>query len=146
MQSITKKTFPVVLLTVFVCIIFLSSCSVSLANDETIPKWSEELEYQVKKAYYNSLCDDTNFAIDEINMTYYGSYSGYEAVLNTGIGASIINPIEVGGHLFQFGSSNVILLYKDDTFIEFQVAFKDGKITQADIDRLYEVYINAPYT
>ena len=129
---------------VFVCILFLSSCSASLADDETIPKWSEELEYQVKKAYYDSLYDDTNFTIDEINMTYYGSYSGYEAVLYTDIGAAIINPIEVGGHLFQFGSSNVILLYRDDTFIEFQVAFKDGKITQADIDRLYEVFINTP--
>lgn len=131
------------LLIAFVCIILLSSCSVSSTENETIPKWSEKLEYEIKKAYYNTLVyDDADFTVDAISMTYYGSYSGYEAVLNTGMGGAMVRPIEVGGHLFQFGSTNVILLYKDGTFVEFQDAFKDGKITQEDIDRLYEVYIN----
>lgn len=141
----------------FICLAFFNACSnastnsnaSTSSNDQTIevrpPQWTEDLEYQIKKAYYKTLfTDDANFDINEISMAYYGSYSGYEAVLNTGIGAAMVTPVEVGGHLFNFGTTNVILLYKNDTFIEFQIAFDEGKITQEDIDRLYEIYMSAP--
>ena len=141
----------------FSCLAFFNACSNASTNSnastssnvQTIevrpPQWTKDLEYQIKKAYYRTLCDDdANFDINEISMAYYGSYSGYEAVLNTGIGAAIVTPVEVGGHLFPFGTSNVILLYKNDTFIEFQVAFNEGEIKQEDIDRLYEIYMSAP--
>ena len=108
---------------------------------------SAELEYQIKKALHGTMhdasCENEEADIKEISIQYYGSYGGYEAVLNTGLGASMVREIEAGGHLFKFGTSNVILLYRDGTFTEFQDVFKEGKITQKDLDRLYEVYTNS---
>lgn len=124
-------------------IVYFSSCTASdFKNDQGI-HWSAELEYEIKRTYaqkYLNISDESQFNISDVSMTYYGTYNGYEAVLNTGIGSAVITPLEVGGHLFKFSTSNIILMYKNGEFIEFDVAFREGKITQEDIDRLFTIY------
>lgn len=144
-----NKKISMYFLSAILCLTFLGSCSQtsgsnSSVQDGDVSQWSEELEYEIKQAYYSTMVTDaSDFTIDRVSMLYYGSYSGYEAVINNGLGAAIVAiviSIECGGHMFQFASSNVILLYKDGVFINFDDAFKEGKISQEDIDRLYEVF------
>lgn len=139
-----KHTQSIVLIILLIALVCCSACSNDVAEEHSLPQWSEALEYEIKKAYAESRShgsfDEANFHIENVSMTYYGSYSGYEAVLNTGLGSAMITPIEVGGHVFRFGTTNIILLYRDGTFLGFDTAFQEGKITQEDIDRLYETY------
>lgn len=155
-----KNKLVLFILTIITCLAFLSSCygksagvnSIDLDDgesdeisfkDKKIPQWSEELKYKIAKAYnktfYDSSYDQEDFNVNDIPITYYGSYSGYEAVLYN-LGSPVITPIDVGGYLFNFGYSNVIMLYKDGSFIRFDDAYKQGKITLDDIKRLYEIY------
>lgn len=137
------KRIILYLITCVLSMLYFSSCTVSdLKNDQEI-HWSVELEYEIKLSYaqkYLHISDESQFNISDVSMTYYGTYNGYEAVLNTGIGSTVITPKEVGGHLFKFSTSNIILMYRNGEFIEFDVAFKEGKITQEDIDRLFTIY------
>lgn len=137
-----KKRLLSILLLSLVGVLLFSACK----TEET---WPGELECRIKKAYDKTLHDETyddaDFKIEDVSMAYFGSYSGYEAVLYTGAGSAMIRPIEVGGHLFKFGTANVILLYKDGTFTDFHKVFQAGGITQEDLDRLYEAYIDELY-
>lgn len=144
-----SKRIMLMFMFVVIGVICFVSCTSSHSESNELPNWSEDLEYEIKKAYaetYFGYSDDDTLNSEDVVMTYYGTYSGYEAVQNTGLGSLVITPIEVGGHLFQFGTSNVILLYKDGKFVEFHIAFREGKITQDDINKLYEVYstVNSP--
>lgn len=139
----------VILVCLACCLIVLSSCSASssdsFVDENGIPHWSEKLEYKIKKAYakanYGDIWDDADFYIEDVRLDYYGSYSGYEAVLLTGPCYGMSCSITVGGHTFSFNPPCIILMYKDDTLTEFQEVFNEGKITQEDIDRLYELYM-----
>ncbi len=134
-------------LSLLLCLIMaLTSFCSCASEDSESPNWSKDLEYEIKKAYAkeHGICsDESEFNIDDVPMAYFGRYSGYEAVLSTGLASAIDLSVEAGGHLFHFGCSNIILLYKDGEFIEFHTAFKSGKITQEDIDKLYEVFITS---
>ncbi len=142
-------------LSLLLCLIMiLTSFCACASEDSELPNrsedseydWSKDLEYEIKKAYakeHGIISDESEFNIDDVPMAYFGRYSGYEAVLSTGLTSPIDLSVEAGGHLFHFGCSNIILLYKNGKFIEFQTAFKQGKITQEDIDKLYEVFITS---
>lgn len=104
-----------------------------------MPYWSEAKEYELKRAY-NAYQYGVEFDPDSVLLTYFGTYGGYEAVRDVGLGGAIAWAPEIGGHVFAYGNSNGILLYKDGEFIELHIAFREGKITQAELDSLYEVY------
>ncbi len=137
-----KKIIALVLSLLMLLLCFCSCASDNSQEDDSW-YWSEELEYEIKKGFYkesHSNFDESKFDPDKVHLDYFGTYNGYHAVLNTGIGSMVVTPREVGGHLFLFGTSNIILLYKDGEFIEFHTAFEEGKISQEDIDLLYERY------
>lgn len=137
------KRILLVFISSVLCLTCLSACVASDSDNSGDPNLSAELEYEIKKAYtqsYWGFSDESRFDINEVSMEYYGTYSGYEAILNTGIGSAVITSIEVGGYLFNFSTSNIILMYKNGEFIEFNTAFHEGKITQEDIDRLFKIY------
>ena len=140
-----KHNLLVFLSILLLCLVGCSACSNDVAEEHSLPQWSEALEYEIKKAYAEKSAlgsfDEATFRAETIYMTYYGSYSGYEAVWDPGLSSITNTPVEVGGHVFLFGGSHhIILLYRDGTFLGFDTAFREGKITQEDIDRLYETY------
>lgn len=110
----------------------------SNSKDDELPKWSKELENEIYKARREMKYGTTD-GFENYRMIYYGRYSGYEAV-QCYMGSSIYTPRTVGGHLFAFGGDNIILLYKDGEFIDFDIAYYEGKLSQEDADKLYKVY------
>jgi len=139
------RKFLIIFILAIFCLTFLISCSQpsdsnsSVQNGNT-PQWSKELEYEIKEAYYKQIVGGSDFSVGKVSLLYYGSYSGYEAVKNNGLGDAMVVVAECGGHTFRFGTSDMILMYKDGVFISFDDAFKEGKISQGDIDRLYEAF------
>lgn len=135
------KKRPVLLLLV-VCLCLACFCSCDINNEETT-SWSNELEYEIKKAYaetYYGLTDEREFDPEDISLAYYGTYNGYHAIENVGLGSPVIVRKEVGGCTFLFGTSHIILMYKYGEFFDFDAAFRDGKISQKDIEELHKVY------
>lgn len=121
-----------------VCLACFCACASSDSKDDELPEWSKELENEIIKAH-NEMKYGTADGFENSRMIYYGRYSGYEAVQSY-MGSSIYTPRTVGGHLFAFGGDNIILLYKDGEFIDFDIAYYEGKLSQEDADKLYKVY------
>ena len=105
--------------------------------------WTQELELEIKRAYWQlSDPDLTGFKAEEVPMYYFGTYSGYAAVLPDGLANDISLEKSIGGHLFKYGKSNVILMFKDGVFSDLEDVVHEGKITQDDVDRIYEKYLS----
>ena len=150
---LTKRNIFVFILTIVLCSTCFCACASDgsindessasdLSTDDRSQGLSKDLEYEIKQALAESrggLSDEEEFNPDSVSMSYYGNYNGYEAVI-CGFGEAVITPVEVGGHLFKFGTSNVILLYKDGEFIRFDDAFRQEKISQENLDDLYEAF------
>ena len=130
------KRFLLIFFSLLVCFLILTACA---EPSDGLPYWSEAKEYELKRAY-NAYQYGVEFDPDSVLLTYFGTYGGYEAVRDVGLGGAIAWAPEIGGHVFAYGNSNGILLYKDGEFIELHIAFREGKITQAELDSLYEVY------
>ena len=145
-----KKTLALLLV---IGITFLCSCTArqsdsSEANTNTdryagFNEWSGEMELEIKQAYWlTSNIDLSGFKIAEVPMYYFGIYSGYSAVLPDGGANDVVIEKTVGGHEFKYGNANVILMYKDGAFSDLEEVFKNGMITQEDVDRIYEKYMS----
>ena len=105
--------------------------------------WSGETELEIKQAYWlTSHIDLSDFKIAEVPMYYFGVYSGYAAVLPNGVANDVVIEKTVGGHEFKYGNANVILMYKDGAFTDLEDTFKNGMITQEDVDRINEKYMS----
>ncbi len=146
-----QKKNIVIALVVLICIAVLSSCAArknegnesdTTSNPYTaFNDWSNELEQEIKRAYWlKGHANFDGFDISEVPMYYFGTYSGYAAVRFLGFGDAVVLFQYAGGHEFFFSNSNGILMYKDGVFADLADVFNDGKISQEDVDRLYEKY------
>lgn len=123
-------------------VVFLT-CAVAFSSAMTVRSIREPVVEFLKETYDTIV---NYFSIGEINKKaydYYGTYNGYEAILYKDATWQVLSEIEVGGHIFKLSTSNKILMYKDGIYLDFDIAFLLGKITQEDIDKLYEVYTNS---
>ncbi|MDE6599078.1 MAG: hypothetical protein K2K34_03255 [Oscillospiraceae bacterium] len=77
---------------------------------------------------------------------YYGTYSGCEAVIMYH-GAGMTDDekeIIVAGYTFWFSSGSYdFRLHKDSSFIDINTAYDEGYLTDEDIDRIYQNYLNS---
>ena len=113
---------------------------------ENFSGWSGERELEIKRAYWLKSNTDLNgFDTAEVPMYYFGEYSGYEAVMPDGPAGDISLTKTIGGHEFKYGNANVILLFKEGAFEDMEDAAKEGKITQDDVDRIYEKYMSTKW-
>ncbi len=123
-------------------VVFLT-CAVAFSSAMTVRSIREPVVEFLKETY-DTIAN--YFSVGEINKKaydYYGTYNGYQAILYKDATWQVLSEIEVGGHIFKFSTSNKILMYKDGIYLDFDIAFLLGKITQEDIDKLYENYTNS---
>ncbi|MCL2088011.1 MAG: dockerin type I repeat-containing protein [Oscillospiraceae bacterium] len=70
---------------------------------------------------------------------YYGRYSGCEVIFMGGVVADDIERhIEIAEHMFRFGSSQSIHIYRDSTFMAIEDAYESGWITAEDVESIWK--------
>ena len=98
------KRFLLIFFSLLVCFLILTACA---EPSDGLPYWSEAKEYELKRAY-NAYQYGVEFDPDSVLLTYFGTYGGYEAVRDVGLGGAIAWAPEIGGHVFAYGNSNGI--------------------------------------
>lgn len=81
---------------------------------------TEDLEYNIKVAVYNSLkkMNDTaynNILFDDIVIKYFGDYNGYHGFCYTSkhwIYPDIMKTVEIGGQVFEFSLPQIMIYYE----------------------------------
>lgn len=77
---------------------------------------------------------------------YYGTYNGCEAVIMYH-GAGMTDDekeIIVAGYTFWFSSGSYdFRMHKDSSFIDINTAYDEGLLTDEDIDRIYQNYLDS---
>lgn len=113
---------------------------------KTPAQLSAKQEAEIKQCWVSLYVDpELEHTVDAVEITYYGIYNGYVALIikdNYWGHLTAHSEEEIAGVLFEYPTSNRIRLWKNGEFFEVAQVYKNGKITQTDVQNIAYYYSN----
>ena len=113
---------------------------------KTPAQLSAKQEAEIKQCWVSLYVDpELEHTVDAVEITYYGTYNGYVALIikdNYWVHLTAHSEEEIAGVLFEYPTSNCIQLWKNGEFFEVAQVYKNGKITQTDVQNIAYYYSN----
>lgn len=112
-----------------------------------IPELTPTVATEIKEAFFEqnvTEADQAFYSIDDLSIRYFGTYSGGFVVFVDGIFdyTTAFEYETVLGIEFEYSSGQKLLYYKDGRFYSLTEAAGAGLLSQADVQKLHEVYTN----
>lgn len=122
------------------CVSLFSGCS--FGQKETKGEYSQtlsdELRAEISSFYGRPISqDERNVA----GFTYLGTYNGYVVLLSVG-GGQVPSGEMIGPYEFSWPSAMALVAYKDNTEFTLKKIYEDGKISDTDLDQIYENWVS----
>lgn len=122
--------------------------SENTAEDIILEPLTAAAEEKLIADYAAFIGRDSNYEVnaDWISVeNYYGTYNGCEAVIMYGgVATCDIKYVTVAGYEFTLSSGSYdIMLHKNSSFIDINTAYDEGYLTDEDIYRIYQNYLDS---
>lgn len=136
-----KKLIAFILCLVL-CIGLFSGCS--FGKKETKGEYSQTLSDELRAeitSFYGRVgkYDDEN---EVAGYGYLGTYNGYVVLLSIGGGGQVLTGVRIGSYEFSWPSAMALVAYKDNKEFTLRKIYEDGKISDTDLDQIYENWVS----
>ena len=106
---------------------------------------SPDVAEEIKQAFLEqnlSIAEQAFYSVDDLSLRYFGTYNGGFVVFVDGIFdyTEAFEYETVLGIEFEYSSGQKLLYYKDGRFYSLPEAAEEGHLSQADVQKLHEVY------
>lgn len=136
------KKWIAFILCLVLCASLFSGCS--FGKKETKGEYSQTLSDELRAevtSFYGRVgrYDDENTVA---GYEYLGTYNGYVVLLNIGGGGQVVSGEIIGPYEFFWSSAMALVAYKDNKEFKLKKIYEDGKISDADLDQIYENWVS----
>lgn len=100
-----------------------------------------EVEEAIKQTYINTIENSKYLKVEELSLEHYGCYDGayvFDAGRSMDFGWS--QPQWIGGMTFNFGSGQVLHVYKDGEIKVLREAYSDGWLSNESLADLHKYF------
>ena len=97
-------------------------------------------DLDMKKAYIEQRCKNSNIAVDDLEIDSYGTYRGCTVAYVNGpfIYTQALEGERVGQYVFRYANSHKMLAYKNGKWRSMSEAYARGWLNDAEVEQILE--------